>query len=95
VQNPNPEPLPLNFTICSGWCPPKVSSLDRIVKNIDCSETSIEDRLRAALQLENCPAAVISAENAWMVNDKLLKLSEFDAFVFFRGAAGFFDLDLM
>ena len=82
--------------------------------------TTIDSRLKASLTLENCPAAVQSRKNAWLVNGKvcsccccrcnffltlykhnntnksqLEKLTQFDAFVFFRGTAGFFDLDLM
>lgn len=81
--------------ICRGWCPPKISSLDRIVTALDCSVNTLNDRLRVALQLENCGPAVQSPENARLVETKLLKLAQYDAFVFFRGAAGFFNVDNM
>ena len=93
VENDELPPLPAK--ICEGWCPPKLSALDRIVRNIDCNARSIQDHVRASMQLENCPSAVQSDENARMVEQKLYKLEENDAFVFFRGAAGYFDIDLM
>lgn len=81
--------------ICLGWCPPKLTTLDRIVTNLDCTSNTLNDRLRVALQLENCAPALQSPENALLVETKLRKLAENDAFVFFRGAAGFFNVDNM
>ena len=89
------EPPPLPREICVGWCPPKISALDRVVRSIDCSTHTIQEHVRAAMQMENCPSAVQSDQNAREVESKLFKLAENDAFVFFRGAAGFFDIDLM
>jgi len=93
-STPNFVP-PLPQKICAGWCPPRISALDRVVRNIDCTSHNIQEHLRAALQMENCASAIQSEQNAREVETKLLKLAENDAFTFFRGAAGFFNVDLM
>jgi uncharacterized protein (DUF2252 family) len=86
---------PLPDKICQGWCPPRISALDRVVRSVDCTTHTIQEHIRAALQMENCPPAMQSESNARDVEQKLIKLADNDVFVFFRGAAGFFDLDLM
>jgi len=86
---------PPRSQLCVGWCPPKADLVERLVHDMDCAALRPIERLRTALQLENCAAATQSEDNAEQVAAKLEKLADSDAFIFFRGAAGLFMLDLM
>jgi uncharacterized protein (DUF2252 family) len=82
--------------VCVGWCPPRIDLSERLIKEFgDCSVKSTIDRLRSALQLENCAAATQSKENADQVALKVEKLADSNVFVFFRGAAALFNVDMM
>jgi len=78
--------------VCLGWCP---ASLEAVrLSHEDCAEHGIQ-RLKAAFQIENCAAATKSDENKMLVESKILKLVGNSPFVFFRGAAAFFDYNMM
>lgn len=80
--------VPDDAQVCPGWCPTSA------VTGTECELYGL-DRLRLAFRDENCPAAVISRSNAELVAGKFEKLSSDSVFVFFRGAAAFFDIDMM
>ena len=70
--------------ICSDWYngrPP------------DCNKTGLA-RLVAALQDENCEAALMSPANTKLVGGKFSKLASETAFVFLRGTAAFYYYDM-
>ena len=90
-----PRPTATSIPVCVGWCPPRADFVERLVKDMDCEAQHPADRLRTALQLENCAPATQSEDNRLQVELKLQKLADSDVFVFFRGAAGLFDIDLM
>ena len=90
----NEDPFKLSRNdVCKGWCShdPRHPVL---TQSVNCATSGI-DRLKASFQMENCPAAIQAVDNARDVAYKIRKVSEENAFVFFRGAAGFFDWDLM
>jgi uncharacterized protein (DUF2252 family) len=81
--------------VCLGYCLPRLNTRETSMRQFDCNERPPINRLRVGLQLDNCPPAVQSADNAQQVAVKLEKLADNDVFVFFRGTAALFLVDLM
>lgn len=70
--------------VCEGWTD------DR---HPDCTKSGLP-RLVQALQDENCGAAMMSRDNAIQVGEKIVKLKDSSPFVFLRGTAAFYYLDM-
>jgi uncharacterized protein (DUF2252 family) len=73
--------------LCNGFCPGQYLDL------VDCDRKGL-NRLKTAFQIENCAAALIP-ENLPAVEDKIRKVAGSTVFTFFRGAAAFFDYNMM
>ncbi|GBG31480.1 Hypothetical Protein FCC1311_077042 [Hondaea fermentalgiana] len=77
-----------NNSLCAGWC------ANQYLPLVECTQHGLP-RLRAAFQIENCAAALQGGKNLEAVNSKIEKIADNTAFVFFRGAAAFFDYNMM
>jgi len=73
--------------LCNSWCPQQYLDL------VDCERVGMA-RLKTAFQIENCEAAMTPA-NLPEVAKKIEKVASMGPFVFFRGAAAFFDYNMM
>eukprot|EP01062_Namystynia_karyoxenos_P009360 TRINITY_DN13315_c0_g1_i1.p1 TRINITY_DN13315_c0_g1~~TRINITY_DN13315_c0_g1_i1.p1 ORF type:complete len:597 (+),score=171.26 TRINITY_DN13315_c0_g1_i1:77-1867(+) len=74
--------------ICHGWCGDQETEF-----GLHCQFRGI-DRLRAAMQDENCGTARTGLRNADLVDHKLSMLANSSAFKFFRGAVAYFDYNM-